>query len=71
MALEEIAPLGAAMHGDACGLVQHEHQCVPMKKAGLEVFRRHAGQAIERVQGKDAPTIGATTVPSTACGQTT
>jgi hypothetical protein len=39
--------LGSAMHGNARGLVKDERLAVAIKQSRTNLFRRHAGQAIE------------------------
>ena len=48
--LEIFAALRAAMHGKAGWLVHHQHQPVTVEHARENLFRRHAGQAIERAR---------------------
>ena len=55
MGFEIVAPLGATVHRDACGLVQHQHEGVPIDEASVQVFRRHAGQAIWQSVGLGRP----------------
>ena len=49
--LEILAALGAAMHGKARRLVHHQHQAVAIEQSRKNLFRRHAGQAIEEARG--------------------
>ena len=49
--LEILAALGAAMDGEARGLVHDQHEAVAIEQARTNLFRRHAGQAIERASG--------------------
>ena len=48
---EVLAALGAAMHGKARRLVHHQNQAVAIEHARENLFRRHAGQAIEGARG--------------------
>ena len=46
MRFQVVAALRAAMHGNAGGLVDDQHQPGPVQKAGNHLFRVHARDAI-------------------------
>ena len=49
--LEDLAALGAAMHGQAGGLVHHQNQPVAIEQSRKNLFRRHAVTGFSEVKG--------------------
>ncbi len=48
---EILAALGTSMDRQARGLVENQHHPVAVEQPRINLFRRHAGQAIERGRG--------------------